>query len=117
MKNDNASKGINLNPLTGLIGLTNDVAQGIGKGLKQVGNLVFDSDSEESDDSGIDKESATAHKKEFMAKYGIKCQIPSLYVQQAIYYKRDPQYKIQLVNYVFPKGEDYKVKTHFLNGE
>ena len=21
-----------------------------------------------------------------------------------------------MVNYVFPKGEDYKVKTHFLNG-
>lgn len=92
------------------------MTSGIGKGLKSVGNFVFDSDSDKSDDEGIDKESATAHKKEYISKYGIKCLIPSLYVQQAIYYKRDPQYKIQLVNYVFPKGEDYKVKTHYLNG-
>ena len=49
------------------------VTSGIGKGLKNVGNMVFDKDSDEDDDDGIDKESATAHKKEFISKYGIKC--------------------------------------------
>ena len=53
--------------------ITNKAVSGIGKGLKSVGNFVFDSDSDQSDDSGIDKESATAHKKEFISKYGIKC--------------------------------------------
>lgn len=44
---ENTNKdGISINPITGMINMTNIVATGIGKGLKSVGDLVFDTDSE-----------------------------------------------------------------------
>lgn len=38
--------GISINPITGMINMSNMVATGIGQGLKSVGDLVFDTDSE-----------------------------------------------------------------------
>ena len=47
-----------------------------------------------------------------MAKYGVSFTIPSLSIQSAVWYPKDPNYFIQIVNYVIPQDEQQKVHTH-----
>ena len=55
------------------------------------------------------------NKELFIDKYGIKFQIPSLKVQKALIYNKDPQYCLQVVNYIVPMGDDYFVETHYID--
>jgi hypothetical protein len=48
---------------------------------------------------------AEVNKKAFIDDYGVKFEIPSLYVQDAKFYKGQPEYAVYLTNYVAPQGQ------------
>ena len=39
--------------------------------------------------------------------------IPSLYVQQGLFYPLDPSYFVQVVNYVVPRDQNYDIHTFY----
>ena len=58
-------------------------------------------------------ENAQSYKIQYLNQYGVHCTIPSLYVQQACFYPRDPSYFVQIVNFVVPRDQDYDVHTYY----
>lgn len=82
----------------------------INRKFKSLFNDVNRAKAQEQDDS------AASNKKHFIQKYGISCQIPSLYIQQAIICKKNPIYSIQVLNYVLPDKDEYDVESHYLDG-
>ena len=65
---------------------------------------IFESYTEPPDPD-IKLESALNYKEKYLNKYGVNFNIPSLYVQSAAWYPKDPSYFIQIVNYVVPRGQ------------
>jgi hypothetical protein len=55
---------------------------------------------------------AQNYKTQYLSQFGVTCPIPSLYVQQAVWYPTDPSYFVQICNYVVPKDQDYDVNTY-----
>ena len=52
------------------------------------------------------------NKKAFIDDYGVKFEIPSLYVQDSKFYKSQPEYAVWLINYVAPKGSKMQLQRH-----
>jgi hypothetical protein len=59
---------------------------------------------------------ASQNMKSFIDNFGIKFELPSLYVLDAQFYPSNCVYSLQLVKYVFPKTGAQKVVSHFLDG-
>ena len=55
---------------------------------------------------------AELNKKMFIDDYGIKFEIPSLYVQDSKFFKKQPEYSVQLINYVAPKESKMQIQRH-----
>ena len=53
--------------------------------------------------------------KKYMENYCIKLEVPSLYVQNAKFFVKDPSYCLKLLNLVHPKGSNHKVIYHRIN--
>jgi hypothetical protein len=51
-----------------------------------------------------------------MDKYSIQLEIPSQDIQSSNFYPSDPNYLIQVQKYNLPKGDNYSVTTHKLDG-
>ena len=48
---------------------------------------------------------AEVNKQTFIDDYGVQFEIPSLYVQDAKFFKGQPEYAVYLTNYVAPRGK------------
>ena len=63
-------------------------------GAKVMEEMIKDDIKQQIDQKKIDLESAAAQKRDYVGKYGIDFEIPSLYVQTSVIYKKDPQYSV-----------------------
>jgi len=58
---------------------------------------------------------AEYNKKRYMENYGIKFEIPTIFVQDSKIYPVNPSYYIQLVKYSMPRKKDYQYIKVMLN--
>ena len=84
------------------------------EGLDKINQTFQDMFDEKIDEGMVDNfDSAQNYKQQYINQYGVTSTIPSLYVQQAVWYPTDPSYFVQIVNYVVPKSQDYDVNTYY----
>lgn len=54
--------------------------------------------------------------KSYIDNFGIRFELPSIYVLDAIFYPANCIYSFQLVKYLFPKNKSQKVSSHYSDG-
>ena len=64
----------------------------------------------------LQKRPAEENQKLFLQKYGTYVNLPSLYILDAVFNNKFPDYCIQLAKCVLPGKEDYLVHSHYLDG-
>ena len=55
--------------------------------------------------------------KKYMDEYGITLDVPSLYAQDAKFFRTDPNYCLKLLNVVNPKGKETIIQNHWIDKE
>ena len=60
--------------------------------------------------------SAAQNMKSYIDNFGTRFELPSLYVQDALFYPSNCVYSLQLVKYVFPTNRAQKIATHYMDG-
>ena len=94
--------------ITKVASIGGGVVGGIVSGIKSIG-------TKNSEDTALDSlESSDSGKDIYMKKYGLQFTIPSINVQNSAWYPRNPEYFVQIVNYVVPKHDEYVVETHYM---
>ena len=62
------------------------------------------------------KKPASENMADYMENFGVSFELPSIYVQDAKMFPRDPRYNLQLINFAFPESDEFEVAIHNLDG-
>ena len=92
----------------------NQLVQGLTDGTMKVGknvlNFFDDDDGQEQSKTG---KKANQLKQDYMDKYSIKIDIPSLDIQSSTFFPLNNNLCLQCINYVIPEPE-YDITTHYI---
>ena len=59
--------------------------------------------------------SGSENMKNYMEDYGMSIDVPSLYVQDAKFFKTNPDYCLKILNVVNPESKDTIIQNHWID--